>query len=108
MACVEAALADERDGLSESFDNGADQEIAAELDEISGLRRLGHNERLLSDCIEERGRRLDCGLLSCGEHIEVPGRSELGAAEHGCRHEALSGTGMSGYEPLRQVNADRA
>src|SRR5712671_1644613 len=105
---VETALADERHGLPESFDNASDQEIPAELYETGGLRRLGDDEGLLSDGIEKRDCRLDGRLLAGGEHIEIPGRSEFGAAEHGACHEALSDIGMSGGEPLCQPNADRA
>ena len=56
---ADAALADERHGLAEQFNHHGDQKVAAKLDEISGLRRLGDNESFLSDRIEERSSRGD-------------------------------------------------
>ena len=49
---ADAALADERHGHTERFNHHGDQKVAAKLDEISGLRRLGDDESLLSDRTE--------------------------------------------------------
>lgn len=41
LTLVDASLADERHRLAERFDDGGDQEVAAELDEIRRFQRLG-------------------------------------------------------------------
>ena len=67
-----------------------DQKIAAELHEIGGLRRLGNDERLLSDRVEERCRGFDRVVLTCGYDEELARSREVGAAEHRRRDEALA------------------
>jgi hypothetical protein len=76
----DAALADERHGLTERLNHHGDQKVAAKLDEISGLRGLGDNESFLSDRIEERSCRGDrvrgSGRnneeLTCGGDVRAP------------------------------------
>src|SRR3954463_6425828 len=76
------------------------RKLALSLTRSGGPRRLGDNERLLSDSLEKRGRRSDGRLLSRGDHIELPGRGDVGAAEHGSCHKALSNNVMNGREAL--------
>ncbi len=49
---VDAALVDERHRFAEQFDDGCDQEVATELDEICGLRLLRDDEGALPDRFE--------------------------------------------------------
>ena len=104
----DAALADESHGLTERFNHNGDQKVAAKLDEISGLRRLGDNESLLSDRIEERSCCGDCVLgsgrnneeLTCSRHVRAP--------KNRCCNETLASFRMRLRERLRQRDTDRA
>src|ERR1700730_2566446 len=108
MVPGDAALADERHGLTERFNHHGDQKVAAKLDEISGLRRLGDNESFLSDRIEERSCR--------GDRVRGPGRNneeltcgrDVRAPKDRRRDETLAGFRMHIRERLRQRDTDRA
>ena len=49
LTLVCTSIADERHCLAKRFDDGGDQEVAAELDEIRGFRRLGDDKSPPSD-----------------------------------------------------------
>ena len=76
---ADAAFADERHGLTERLNHHGDQKVAAKLDEISGLWRLGDNESFLSDRIEERSCAATASAvrpqneqLTCGRDVRAP------------------------------------
>src|SRR6202043_1857200 len=87
-------LADDNNGLTEEFNHHGDQKVAAKLDEISGLRRLGDNESLLSDRIEERSCRGDCVRGSGRNNEELTCSRNVRAPKNRCRDETLAGFRM--------------
>ena len=94
-------LRDERHGLAERFDDRSDQEVAAELHEIGGLRRLGDDEGPFPDRIEERCRSFDRIRRTGGDDEELGRGGHIGAAEYGRRHETLSRFRVGRLKPLR-------
>ena len=61
------------------LDDRGDQKIDAEFHKIGGLRRLGNDEGLLSDRVEERCRGFDRVVLTCGNDEELARSREVGA-----------------------------
>src|ERR1700730_6345907 len=94
MVPGDAALADECHGLTERFNRHGEQKVAAKLDEIGGLRRLGDDESLLSDRIEERSCRGDCVRGSGCNNEELTRSRSVRAPKNRCRDEALVGFRM--------------
>ncbi|ENN87356.1 hypothetical protein RHSP_26704 [Rhizobium freirei PRF 81] len=105
---VDTALLDERHGLAERLDDGGDEEIAAELDEIGGLWFFAEYEGTLTDSLEERRDRLDGIRRTCCGNEELCRGSGFRTTEDGCRHEALACRGVLFGEPLGHRHADRA
>ena len=84
------------------------KKFAAELHEIGGLGRLGDDESLLSDGVEERGYCADRLRFTSGNNEKLSVGRRLGAAEHRSSNEPLPGCGVSGREPFGQRDANRA
>ena len=104
---ADAALADERHGLTEQFHHHGDQKVATKLDEISGLWRLGDNESFLSDRIEEELPRRARPRPSRNNE-QLTSRSDVRAPKDRRRDETLAGFRMRRRERLRQRDTDRA
>ena len=58
---VDPGLADQRHRFAERLDHRHDEEVAAQLDQVGGLGFLGHDERALTECVEDRLTALASG-----------------------------------------------
>src|SRR6266436_10036463 len=97
---IDAALADERHGLAEGFDDRSDQEIAAELHKISSLRIVGDDKGFLPDRVEERCCGLDRIRCTGRDDKKLAYRGHVGTTEHWRRDETLTGFCMSRRQSL--------
>src|SRR5882724_7558410 len=105
---VDAGFAHQRHGLAERFDHRSEQEVAAELHEIGGLRRLGDDEGPFPDRIKERCRSFNRSRRTGGNDEELARGGDIGTAEYGRRHEPLARLRVGRLKPLRQGDTDGA
>ena len=101
MPPVNAAFTDERQGFANRLDDAGYQEVAAQLNEIGGLRRFGNVEGSLADRVEEISRSSDSIGLAGGDDLEFACSSHIWTSEDWRGDEALAGTGMINRKSLR-------
>ncbi len=99
---VDPSLSDERHRLAKRFDDGGDQKVAAELDEIRRFRRFGDDESPLSDHVKKGVRQMNGVRRAAGDDEQVARFRGVGSTEHGRRDKALATAGMRLRQPIAQ------
>jgi len=87
---------------------GRDQEVAAQLHQIGGVRLVRHHKGALADGVEQRGQRLQNVRAAPGDDEKLCGRGCLGPAEHRRRDILLTGFGMRGRQAPGHGDTDGA
>ena len=105
LVLVDTTLVHQRHRLAERLDHGADQEVAAQLDQVGGFGRLGHHEGALTDRVEQGLRHADGSRCTGGDDKELRGRGGIGATEDRCGDEQLIRVGVGLGKPSRQPDA---
>src|SRR6266850_7427583 len=97
---VDAGFAHQRHGLAERFDHRSEQEVAAELHEIGGLRRLGDDEVLFPIASKSGAAALTASGAPAATTKSWPaaatsGRPNTGAATKRCSAFAWAASSLS-------------
>ena len=105
---LDAVLASEGDGFSERLDDGADEEVAGELDDVGHFGLGADDESALADGVEDGLAALEVGGSTGGSDDEFGSGGGLGASEDRRGDVALAALLMFGCELLRKRDADGA
>ena len=89
---VDPGLGDQRDGLADDLDGRREQEVAAQLHQVGGVRLLGHHEGPLADRVEQRRQRLQAAAEPGRDDEKLCGSGRFGPAEHRRRDVVLTGS----------------
>src|SRR5271170_4367812 len=104
---VDTRLADERNRLTQRFDDGTLQEVAAELDQIRRPCLFADRQCLLAHRIEQWPAGIDRHGIASSDNEQLGRRGHVRAAEYRGGNVSLSGLRVRLRQTFGELDADR-